>query len=48
MTDYIEKQLESENPFFLKWENSDGTIWYTDMNLKMLGLDLEEALENYK
>lgn len=47
MNDYIETELESENPLFRKWINTDGTVWYTDKNCNMLGLDLEEALENY-
>jgi hypothetical protein len=43
--DYKETELKSEHPFFRKWTNTDGSIWYTDINCNYVGDDLEESLE---
>lgn len=46
-TDYIEAEMISENLRFKKWSNSDGSVWYTDLNLNFIGDDIEEAIETF-
>jgi hypothetical protein len=43
--DYIETEMISEDRRFRKWSNTDGTVWYTDLNLRLVGEDIEEAIE---
>jgi hypothetical protein len=43
--DYKETELKSEHNLFRKWTNTDGSIWYTDLNCNYVGDDLEESLE---
>ena len=46
-TDYIETEIPSEDFRLRKWTNSDGTVWYTDSNLILMGENIEEAIENF-
>ena len=43
--DYTETEMISEDHRFRKWSNTDGTVWYTDLNLRLVGEDIEEAIE---
>lgn len=44
--DYKETELESEHCLLRKWTNTDGSVWYTDLNINNYIFDnLEEALE---
>jgi hypothetical protein len=45
-TDYIETEMPSEDSRLRKWSNSDGTVWYTDFNLILMGENIDEAIEN--
>ena len=46
--DYKETELNSEHKLLRKWENTDGSEWYTDLNCNFVGHDLQEALDNIK